>query len=180
MLKKIAAFFKVIWIGVLVAGGVLATAALTMTSLEVHCELQDYQLYTCQSRDTLLGWTLTESNATQVYGIERDLTCGGAGKNKGCSAHAEFKTSTADRVVLSRRYTDPDQVQKAVNVLEPLMTSKSTPIDMVFPPSTFVSVIMISVGSCIFIILLFVAIIQLFGKEVNDPQALVIDLRKKN
>ena len=180
MLKKIASFFKFIFVIALLAGGAMLTASLTMISLEVHCDLQDEQVYTCQSRDMLFGWTLSEVTADQVYGIERDLTCKGSGPNKGCSARAEFKTSSADRIVLSRRYNNPDQVQKVVNALGPLMEGKSTPIDMVFPPSTFVSVVMITIGACMFVLLLFVVAIQIFGKTVGDPNARVIDLRRKN
>lgn len=180
MLKKIAASLKVVFIAVLVAGGIIATGAFSMTSLEVICDLQDDQSYTCRSHDTLFGWALSEVNAEQVSGIEQDLTCGGAGKNKGCSAHAEFLTTTGDRIILSRLYTNTDQVEKAVNALESLMTSKSTPIDMTFPPSTFVSVAMISFGSCVFILLIFVAFIMLFGKDVKDIESNAIDLRKKN
>jgi hypothetical protein len=180
LLKKIAASLKVVLIALLVGGGTIVSGVMSMTSLEVSCDLQDDQSYSCQSRDTYLDWTFSEVNAEQVSSIEEDLTCGGAGKNKGCSAHAEFLTTTGDRVILSRRYTDPDQVRKAVNTLTPLLAGKSTPIEMTFPPSSLVSVIMISVGSCIFLLLIFVAFIMLFGKDVNDPESNVIDLRKKN
>lgn len=180
MPRKIAASIRVVMIAVLVAVGTLAIAAFTMTSLEVHCDLQEDQFYTCQSRDTLLGVTLSEVNAEQVYAIERDLTCTGSGRNRGCSARAEFKTATGDLISLSKMYTDPDQVQKAVGDLTPLLSGKSTPIDMTFPPSTFVSVVIISVASCVFILLLFVALIMLFGKDVNELQPRAIDLRKKN
>ena len=180
MLKKIAASLKVVFIALLVGGGIIVMGAMSMTSLEVNCDLQADQSYTCQSRDTYLGLSFSEVTAEQVSGIEEDLTCGGAGKNKGCSAHAEFLTTTGERVILSRRYTDPDQVRKAVNALTPLMAAKSTPIEMTFPPSSLVSVIMISVGSCIFILLIFVAFIMLFGKDVKDLEANAIDLRKKN
>ena len=180
MLKKITASLKVVLIAVLVAGGIIAMGVLFMTSLEVRCDLQDNQSYTCQSRDTYLGLSFSEVNAEQVSSIEEDLTCGGAGKNKGCSAHAEFLTTAGERVILSRRYTNPDLVGKAVNALTPLMASKSTPIEMTFPPSSFVSVIMISVGSCIFILLMFIAFLMLFGKDGKDLESSAIDLRKKN
>jgi hypothetical protein len=168
MSKKLAASAKVFFIAVITAVGMFAIFAPSLTSLEIYCDLQEDQFYTCQSSDTLLGQTLKKVNATQVYEIELDLTCKGSGNTRGCSAHAEFISATGDRIIVSSRYTDPSQVQKVVNALDPLMASKSTPIDMTFPPSTFVSVIMISIGSCVVILLLLVAVLMLFGKEVKQ------------
>lgn len=180
MSKKLAASAKVFFIAVIIGVMMFAFFAPSLTSLEVHCDLQADQFYTCQSRDTFLGQTLKEVNATQVNGIESDLNCKGSGPNRGCSARAEFKTAAGDLIALSRMYTDPSQVQKVVNALDPLMASKSSPIDMTFSPSTFVSVILISAGSCVVIFLLLVAILMLFGKEAKDTEAHAIDLRKKN
>lgn len=180
MSKKLAASAKVFFIAVIIAAGMFAIAAMIMTSLEVNCELQDDLFYTCQARDTLFDITLSEMNADQVYAIERDLTCSGSGNKRGCSARAEFINTSGDRIALSRMYTDPDQVQKAVNALDPLMASKSSPIDMTFPPSTFVSIILISVGSCIVLLLLLVAVLMLFGKDSKEIEVQAIDLKKKN
>lgn len=180
MRKKITASLQVFMIAALVAVGTIAMGSLFMVSLEVHCELQDDQSYICQARNTYLGWTLSEVNASQVYDVDQDLTCSGSGNKKGCSAHAEFLTTPGERVVVSRRYTDPSEVQKVVNALKPLMTGKSTLIDMVFPPSTFVSVTIISVASCIVILLLLTAIVMLFGKDGSELQPRVVDPVKKD
>jgi len=151
-----------------------------VSSLAVRCDLQNDQVYTCQARDTLFGVAISEVSAEQVYDIESELTCKGAGPNKGCSAHAEFNTATGETIILSALYTNPDQVQKAVNALKPLMADKATPIDMVFPPSTFTSIVMYSVISCLFFLFVLIALFFLFGKDPKDLKARTIDLRRKN
>lgn len=138
------------------------------SSLAVRCDLQNDQLYTCRSSSIILGITLLEVNAEQVNDIERDLTCKGAGPNRGCSAHAEFKTTTGDSIILSKLYTDPDQVQKMVDELKSLMADKVTSIDIVFPPSTFTSVVLNTIGGCVFILFLFIGLIFIFGKDAKD------------
>ncbi|MBV6399954.1 MAG: hypothetical protein CNIPEHKO_00235 [Anaerolineales bacterium] len=169
-----------ILIGIVVMVVVFLSLGLLVSSLAVRCDLQNDQVYTCQARDTLFGVTIREVSAEQVYDISRELTCKGAGPNKGCSAHAEFNTATGETIILSTLYTNPDQVQKAVNALKPLMADKSTPIDIVFPPSTFTSVVIFSVVSCLFILFVLIALIFLFGKDPKDLKARTIDLRRKN
>lgn len=138
------------------------------SSLAVRCDLQNDQLYTCRSSSIILGITLLEVNAEQVNDIERDLTCKGAGPNRGCSAHAEFITATGETITLSKLYTDPGQVQKMVNELKPLMADKATSIDIVFSPSTFMSVVLNTIGGCVFILFLLIGLIFMFGKDAKD------------
>ncbi|MCC7119525.1 MAG: hypothetical protein IT310_13455 [Anaerolineales bacterium] len=179
MLKKIVKLAGTLLSMVITLIVMTALFASLLTSLEVQCELQADQSYTCESRDVFFGWTLAEVHATQVYDIERNLDCRGAGPKKGCSAHAEFLTTTGDRIVLSRTYTESDQVQKAVNALKPLMADKSTPIEMTFPPMTFTLVIAIGSVSCVAVIFLLVAVIMVFGKDPKDLEARALDLRQR-
>lgn len=164
MFKKILSGIGLIAIGIIT---MLVLKAFN-TSLGVRCDLQSNQSYTCQARDTVFGITLITVNAEKVNDIEQDLTCKGAGPNRGCSAHAEFKTITRETIILSRLYTDPNEVQKAVNELKPLMVDKVTSIDIVFPPSSFTSIVFTSIGLCVFILFLFIGLIFMFGKDVKD------------
>lgn len=174
MRKKIA----IIFIGIVVVVVMFFSFGGLVSSLAVYCKLDGNQLYTCQARDTLFGVSLSEAHAEQVNNIERELTCKGAGPNKGCSAHAEFKTAPGETIILSALYTNPDQVEKAVDTLKLLMADKATTIDVVFPPSRFTSIVLISVVSCLSILFVLVAIVFLFGKDPKDLESHAIDLRR--
>lgn len=180
MLKKITGFFGLFIITILIAGTILFLFGGIASSLEVRCQLQEDQSYTCEARDVILGIRFSKVNAEQVSRLESDFSCGGSGTKRSCSERAHFITADGDRIRLSNIYTSTDQVPKMMGTLNSLMAEKSTPIEMTFPPSTFTSVVMISVGSCIFILLIFVAFIMLFGKDAKDLESNAIDLRKKN
>ena len=181
MKKKISNFFKIILIVLLVVAVIIATGAITVSSLAVHCDLQEDQFYTCQSRDIVFGLTLSKVTATQVFRIDSETHCS-SGSKRGCSTRAWFETASGEEITLSRVYTNNAQVSKVVNALSPLMENKSTPIDMVFPPAPLVLVIM-SCATLFFIAILgFVALIFLFGKDPKDIEAGAIHLnleRKK-
>lgn len=164
MIKKILSAIGMIMIGALT----LLFLNAFNSSLAVRCDLQNDQLYTCQSNSVVLGITFLEVNAEQVNDIARDLTCKGAGPNKGCSAHAEFITATGETITLSKLYTDSGQVQKMVDELKPLMADKATSIDIVFSPSTFMSVVLNTIGGCVFMLFLLIGLIFIFGKDAKD------------
>lgn len=180
MLKKIFNLFTVSIITLLIGGAVLFLLGGIASSLKVHCDLQEDQFYTCQTRDTILGIPFSEVNAERVTAVEHELKCSGGGTTKRCSDRADFVTADGGRIRLSDIYIDVDQVPKMADTLNSLMAEKSTPIDLTFPPSTFTSVVTISMGSCLLIVFIFIAFIFLFGKDAKDLESRAIDLRKKN
>lgn len=180
MIKKIVKFIGTFVIVLLAGGAVLFLFGGVASSLKVRCDLQEDQSYACQSRDAILGIPFTEVNAERVYAVEHELKCKGGGTTRGCNDRAYFITADGGRILLSGMYIDADQVPKMTDALNSLMAEKSTPIEATFPPSTFASVVTISVGSCLFILFLFIAFMTLFGKDAKDLESRAIDLRRKN
>jgi len=180
MLKKITGFFGTLITAILIAGAALFLFGGIASSLEVRCQLQEDQSYTCEGRDVILGIRFSKVNAEQVNRLERDFSCGGSGTKRSCSERAYFITADGNRIRLSNIYISTDQVPEMVDTLNSLMAEKSTPIDKVFPPSTFISIITISIGSCLLILFLFISVMLLFGKNVKDIETHAIDLRQKN
>ena len=179
MLKKITTLFKG-FILVLFIAAILFIVGGIASSLGVRCDLQENQYYTCQAHDILLGITLSEVTAGQVYGLDYDFDCGGSGTKRSCSDRANFITADGDRIRLSNLYISTDQVPKMVDTLNSLMAKKSTPINMVFPPTTFTSIVTISIISCVLILFTFTTLLFLFGKDAKDLESHAIDLRKKS
>ncbi|GMV32473.1 MAG: hypothetical protein DYG85_05105 [Chloroflexi bacterium CFX1] len=178
MFKKIVKFIATFIIVFFIGGAALFLLGGVASSLKVRCKLQGDQLYTCQSHDAILGIPFTTVRADRVSAVEHELKCEGGGTTKRCSDRAYFITADGGRILVSGIYIDTDQVPKMADALNSLMAEKTTPIDAAFSPSTFASVVTLSVCSCLFILFIFIAFITLFGKDAKDLESRAIDLRR--
>lgn len=176
MLKKAAIFIWDILLAFLVGAIALVFNIPFSTALEVSCELQADKTYTCQVNETVLGWSISETQFDQVIDVDRDLNCSGSGKSKGCSARAEFQTPTGDRISLSGRFTDPDHVQKLVNAIKPLMQTRSTPINYTGARSPF---LLVSLTSCLTMAFILRAFLKLLPERKAGQPATVISFNWK-
>jgi hypothetical protein len=149
MFKKFIAFIGDLLLIVVVSGAIILFSQSLITSEHVNCELQQDQLYTCNTEDVIFGLKVSGVTAEKVYDIDYDLKCSKSSKARGCVAYAAFQIEGSEPTLLSKRYKNPDQVQKMVNILKPLMAEKDALIDMSFPPSTF-SIILVILFEAIF------------------------------
>jgi hypothetical protein len=135
------------------------------TSLDVTCELQDDETYTCQARDTLLTLAVSKKQAEHVVGLEKHLKCSGTGSRKGCSHISEFITASGERIKLSSLFTTSEsQVTELVNTINGLMNIQSTPINYssgVSPWFIFTA----GLSAFLFVTILFQAFSGIFQKE---------------
>ncbi|MFM8369458.1 MAG: hypothetical protein ACKOBD_11975 [Chloroflexota bacterium] len=132
-----------------------------ITSEQVACELQEDQLYTCNAQDSIFGMRISGVTAENVYDIDYDLKCSKGSKARGCTAFAAFQIDGGEPILLSKRYKDPDQVQKLTNELKSLMAEKKPLIEMSFPPSIF-SMIVVGVIALIFFVIVLARAIENF------------------
>ncbi|MBK6794289.1 MAG: hypothetical protein IPG80_17525 [Anaerolineales bacterium] len=162
MVKKIAVFIWDILLAII--AGTLSFGFNTpfSTSLEIQCELQPDKTYICQVRESIFNWTISEQSYEQIIDMDRDLNCSGSGKNKGCSASAQFQTPVGEFISVSRLFTDPTQVQKLISAVKPLMQTRSTPIQY---EATRSPIILISVTACLTMVFLLRAFLKLLPER---------------
>ncbi len=176
MPRKIIAFIANILLALLIGVLTFGFGGMFSTSINVTCELQNDGTYTCQARDTLLGWTVSEKQTEHVIGLAQHLKCSGSGNKRGCSQISEFLTTTGERTQLSNLFTTSEpQVTELVDTLNDLMKTKSTPINYTSDASPWL-VFTACLSSFLLITLLLRAFLVLLlrNKEVQ-PATIVLN-----
>jgi hypothetical protein len=129
-MKKTLFFIRDVLLALVIGAMTFGFGGVFSTSLNVTCDLQNDETYTCQARDTLLEWAVTEKQAEHVIGMEQHLKCSGSGSKRGCSYISDFVTTTGEKIQLSHLFTSSkSQVTEAVDTINGLMAEKSTPIN---------------------------------------------------
>ncbi len=174
MTKKFIVFIVDVLIALIASVLVFGFGGLASTSLGINCELQNDGTYTCQARDTLLGWTVSEKQAEHVVGLEQHVKCSGSGNKRGCSQISEFVTATGERIQLSRLFTtSQSQVTELVNTVNGLIKTKSTPIHYTSGFSPWLT-FDVCLSSFILIMLLLRAFLRLSLKNKDEQPTTVV------
>jgi len=159
MFKKIIGFLGDLLFIPVAVGAIALFSQSMITTQKVTCELQEDQLYTCTVQDLIAGIKISGIAAENVYDIDYDLKCSKSSEGRSCTAFANFQVEGGDNVQLSKRYKNPDQVQKMTTELKSLMAEKSPSIDMSFPPSIF-SMIIVGIFVAVFSIIILVTAVR--------------------
>jgi hypothetical protein len=176
MLKKIGVFVWDVLLALVIGAVSIAFNLPFSTSLELHCELEPDNTYTCLVRETVLNYTLSESQYKNVISTFRDLNCSGSGSKRGCSANGEFHTSTGEKLVFTRSYTDSTRVQQLVNEVDGAMAAGTTPIDFSGKRYPIIGICLAAFMTPLFLL---VAILKIFPRPKDGKPVTLIRWKRE-
>lgn len=173
MSTKIIVFILKIVVIFTIGATIFGTLGIFSTSLHATCELQNDGTYTCQTRDTLLGFMFSKNQTDQVVGLEQRVKCSGSGSRKGCSYISEFVSTNGGKVQLSQLFTTSEsQVTKLVSTINGLMKTKSTPITYTADPSPLL-IFSLYLSIFLFIAAMLQAFLGLFQRNKENKPIIV-------
>ncbi len=177
MSQKIIGFIQDIGFAFLMAF-LLLYFLVTDASLHVTCELQADNTYTCDIRDVLLGWDISNTHVEQVVGIEGVSDCSGNTKaSEGCSYTAHFQTTTGEKVRLGKFFNAVPKVSKElVTTIDNLMIKNTPVIDHTASQSVLFS---LTLFSCITPLMILRAFIRLSPKSDKPRVRTLISWKPK-